>query len=57
MTTAEQADAPIYASLVEKYGDVLTEARRVAERTQREATEALDFNRVSPLAGAAAARS
>lgn len=36
-------DAPIYTSLVEELGDVLTEARRTAERTLRESQRALDF--------------
>ncbi|GAB3957596.1 hypothetical protein [Streptomyces sparsus] len=52
MSSAERADAPIYHSLVAEHGDVLTETREVAEQTQREITEALDFSalRVPPKA-------
>jgi hypothetical protein len=56
MTTAERADAPIYASLVREHGDVLTEARRVAEQAQRDVSEVLDFSRTQSLSGGAAAR-
>ncbi len=51
MTTAERADAPIYASLVEEHGDVVTEARRFAEQAQREVSEVLDFSRTTSLSG------
>ena len=54
MTTA--AEAPIYASLVEKHGDVLTEVRRVAEQAEREVSEMLDFSRTTSPSGGAAAR-
>jgi hypothetical protein len=56
MTTAERADAPIYAGLVEEHGDVLAEARRVAEQADREVSEMLDFSRTTSLSGGAAAR-
>lgn len=56
MTTAERADAPIYASLVEEHGDVLSEARRVAEQAARDVSEVLDFSRMHSLSGGPAAR-
>lgn len=55
MTTAERADAPIYARLVEKHGDVLTETRRVAEQANREVSQMLDFSRTRSLSGGPAA--
>ncbi|GAA2392405.1 hypothetical protein GCM10010420_16190 [Streptomyces glaucosporus] len=43
-TTATRTDhPPIYGSLVEELGDVLAETREVAERIQRETSEALDW--------------
>lgn len=54
MTTA--AEAPIYASLVEEHGDVLAEARRVAEQAEREVSQTLDFSRTTSLSGGAAPR-
>jgi hypothetical protein len=56
MTNAERSDAPIYASLVEKHGDVLTEARRYAEQANREVSAMLDFSRTQSLSGGPAAR-
>ncbi|EST38702.1 hypothetical protein N566_05975 [Streptomycetaceae bacterium MP113-05] len=56
MSIAERADAPIYASLVREHGDVLSEARRVAEQAQREVSEVLDFSRMTSLSGGPAAR-
>lgn len=44
MTATENPEAPIYDSLIKEHGDVITEARNVAEETQREATERLDFS-------------
>ncbi|GGU40677.1 hypothetical protein [Streptomyces violascens] len=49
--STRDGDAPIYTSLVEEFGDVLTEARRTAEQTLRESQRALDFGLVP--AGAA----
>ncbi|MER5363258.1 hypothetical protein [Streptomyces sp. NPDC002785] len=51
MTSADRAEAPIYARLVEEHGDVPAETRRVAEQTLREADRAIDFSSVrSPVA-------
>ncbi|WP_167343830.1 hypothetical protein [Streptomyces mutabilis] len=46
-----EADAPIYAGLVEERGDVLTETRRTAEQTLREAGRTLDFGLTAADAG------
>lgn len=43
MATMDKPEAPIYDSLIEEHGDVITEARNVAEETQREAATRLDF--------------
>lgn len=56
MTTAERADAPIYAGLVDEHGDVLTEARRVAEQAERDVSEVMDFSRTRSLSGGPSAR-
>lgn len=56
MTTAERADAPIYASLVQEHGDVVTETRRLAEQAERQASEVLDFSRMTSLSGGPAAQ-
>jgi len=42
-------DSPIYSRLVKERGDVLTETRDVAERTQRQTREALDWSGVRPV--------
>ncbi|MCF6524846.1 hypothetical protein [Streptomyces sp. JJ36] len=36
--------APIYDSLIDEHGDVLSEVRKVAEELQQEADRALDFS-------------
>ncbi|MDT0378157.1 hypothetical protein RM572_05120 [Streptomyces sp. DSM 42041] len=56
MTTADRADAPIYASLVQEHGDVLGEARRVAEQAQRDVSAVMDFSRMTSLSGGPGAR-
>ncbi|MFR9674193.1 hypothetical protein [Streptomyces sp. TR06-5] len=56
MTTAERADAPIYADLVQEQGDVIEEARRVAEQAERDVSEVMDFSRTHSLSGGAAMR-
>jgi hypothetical protein len=38
------ATSPIYDQLVDEHGDVLDEARRLAERTHREAERLLAWN-------------
>lgn len=52
MTTAEaQEHPPIYQRLIREHGDVVAEARAVAEQTQRQARRALDWSSVgSPRA-------
>ncbi|GGO97917.1 hypothetical protein [Wenjunlia tyrosinilytica] len=50
MISPHRTDAPIYDDLIEERGDVLAEARRVAEQTQREMGRLLDFSSVhNPL--------
>ncbi|MEV8312462.1 hypothetical protein AB0P36_35610 [Streptomyces flavidovirens] len=47
MTTSsrpQEAEAPIYDSLIEEHGDIPEETRQVAERVRREASEAVDFS-------------
>ncbi|MCX2968639.1 MULTISPECIES: hypothetical protein [Streptomyces] len=46
MTSSGSPEAPIYDSLIEEHGDILAESRKVAEETQREAREAIDFSDV-----------
>lgn len=43
MATMDKPEAPIYDSLIEEHGDVVTAARTVAEETQREAATRLNF--------------
>ncbi|MEU9984385.1 hypothetical protein [Streptomyces sp. NPDC050856] len=43
---AARTDAPIYDTLIRERGDVPAEARRVAEQTEREVAQALDFSSV-----------
>jgi hypothetical protein len=42
-TTGSPSLVPIYDSLIEEHGDVVAEARRIAEETAREADQALDW--------------
>lgn len=45
MSTAEISDhPPIYDRLVKERGDVLAETRQVAEQTQAQARQALDWS-------------
>lgn len=47
MSTASISDhPPIYSQLVRELGDVLADAREVAEQTHAQAREALDFAEV-----------
>ncbi|MDQ0791557.1 hypothetical protein [Streptomyces sp. B1I3] len=47
MSTAEISDhPPIYDRLVKERGDVLAETRKVAEQTQAQARQALDWSSV-----------
>ncbi|MGW7054261.1 hypothetical protein [Streptomyces sp. NPDC054887] len=50
MSSANRADAPIYADLVEERGDVPAEVRQVAEKTLREVEQAMDFSAVRATA-------
>ncbi|MCR8576625.1 hypothetical protein SLV14_007564 [Streptomyces sp. Je 1-4] len=46
MTTSTHTSSPtpIYEELVEEHGDILAEAREAAERSQRTASQALDWS-------------
>lgn len=46
MNPTETSHPPIYQRLVRERGDVLTETRTVAEQTQHEARQALDWSEV-----------
>ncbi|WP_167546461.1 hypothetical protein [Streptomyces flavidovirens] len=46
MSSANRAEAPIYAGLVEERGDVPAEVRQAAEETLREVEQAMDFSAV-----------
>ncbi|GAA1504607.1 MULTISPECIES: DEAD/DEAH box helicase family protein [Streptomyces] len=46
MTAEISEHPPIYDRLVRERGDVLAETRAVAEQTQREARQALDWSSV-----------
>ncbi|MFF3767624.1 hypothetical protein ACFYYR_26580 [Streptomyces sp. NPDC001922] len=44
MPADDRPQAPIYDSLVQEHGDVLTEARQTMQQVKRETEEALDFS-------------
>jgi hypothetical protein len=48
VSSADQAEAPIYAGLIEERGDVPADVRRTAEQTWREVGRAMDFTDVRP---------
>ncbi|NUK25599.1 hypothetical protein [Streptomyces lunaelactis] len=48
MSSTDQADAPIYAGLIEERGDVPADVRRTAEQAWREVGRAMDFSDVRP---------
>ncbi|MGX1885967.1 hypothetical protein [Streptomyces sp. NPDC055287] len=50
MSSANRAEAPIYAGLVEERGDVPAEVRQAAEETLREVEQAMDFSSVRAAA-------
>ncbi|MEU6119105.1 hypothetical protein ABZ840_31770 [Streptomyces sp. NPDC047117] len=50
MNSPDRPLTPIYDQLINEHGDVATEAREYAEKTEREANEVLDFGMPAPSA-------